>query len=337
MAEEYKKPEKIISLYPTQVSKEGIRYQGIQAIKEGNDFFINFTFETDKSNIGEFLETNKADQVVGIIPSLNVFQRVVNLPPVDPKRIPEIIRFEAVQQIPFDIKETSWNYKRLEDPENPCISILLSAVKKETIKEHFPYEKMTVIDTANHSLPSLYKDGNKKNLEGILVIDKEYTIMEVCKNRVNVWNRCIPVGTNNFKKDYEAGVSDLIEEIKRSVGFWKSINPKEKIPYFISPNKDEELLKQISAGIETPISYKNPYERFAGNFHLPDEYFYAASGILVSEDAVNLIFEEKRRKFKGMVSSLLKKISGPIATTGRKIEEFGDSVYDAGEKVIEEK
>jgi len=45
------------------------------------------------------------DDIVISVPSQNSFARFVNLPPVEPKRIPEMVRFEAVQQIPFGIND----------------------------------------------------------------------------------------------------------------------------------------------------------------------------------------------------------------------------------------
>jgi type IV pilus assembly protein PilM len=37
------------------------------------------------------------------------FARFIKLPPVEPKKIPEIVRFEAIQQIPFPLDDVEWS------------------------------------------------------------------------------------------------------------------------------------------------------------------------------------------------------------------------------------
>ena len=39
------------------------------------------------------------------------FARFIKLPPVEPKKIPEIVRFEAIQQIPFPLDDVEWSYQ----------------------------------------------------------------------------------------------------------------------------------------------------------------------------------------------------------------------------------
>ncbi|MEX0652735.1 MAG: hypothetical protein WD151_01285, partial [Phycisphaeraceae bacterium] len=43
--------------------------------------------------------------VVVSVPGHMGFARFAKLPPVEPKKIPDIVRFEAVQQIPFPIEQ----------------------------------------------------------------------------------------------------------------------------------------------------------------------------------------------------------------------------------------
>jgi type IV pilus assembly protein PilM len=44
------------------------------------------------------------------------FSRFIPLPPVDKKRIPEVVRYEARQQIPFPIEEVVWDYQPVREP-----------------------------------------------------------------------------------------------------------------------------------------------------------------------------------------------------------------------------
>ena len=43
------------------------------------------------------------------------FARFIKLPPVEAKKIPEIVRFEAIQQIPFPLDDVEWSYQLFQD------------------------------------------------------------------------------------------------------------------------------------------------------------------------------------------------------------------------------
>jgi len=47
------------------------------------------------------------------------FSRFIPLPPVDKRRIPEVVRYEARQQIPFPIEEVVWDYQPVREAYEP--------------------------------------------------------------------------------------------------------------------------------------------------------------------------------------------------------------------------
>src|SRR2546421_631013 len=53
------------------------------------------------------------------IPGHSAFARFAKLPPVEPKKIPDIVKFEAVQQIPFPIEDVEWDYQTFATPDSP--------------------------------------------------------------------------------------------------------------------------------------------------------------------------------------------------------------------------
>ena len=96
-----------------------------------------------------FASRNEVDNdEVGIsVAGHNSFARFIKLPPVEPKRIPEIVQFEAIQQIPFDINEVEWDWQLMENPDSPDTEVGLFAVKNELIAEmmdNFAEEDMQV-------------------------------------------------------------------------------------------------------------------------------------------------------------------------------------------------
>lgn len=65
-----------------------------------------------------------------------VFSRFINLPPV-PESVGEIIRYEARQQIPFDIDDVVWDYQPVKEEHEVGeeIEVGLFALKKERVAE----------------------------------------------------------------------------------------------------------------------------------------------------------------------------------------------------------
>src|SRR5271156_2383168 len=63
----------------------------------------------------KFLERNslRGDQVLISVPGQSGLARFVKLPPVEEKKIADIVRFEAKQQIPFNLDEVVWDYQKL--------------------------------------------------------------------------------------------------------------------------------------------------------------------------------------------------------------------------------
>jgi type IV pilus assembly protein PilM len=57
--------------------------------------------------------THRGDQVAVSVPGQSGLARFVKLPPVEEKKIPDIVRFEAKQQIPFPLDEVVWDYQKI--------------------------------------------------------------------------------------------------------------------------------------------------------------------------------------------------------------------------------
>src|ERR1041384_3226286 len=67
------------------------------------------------------------------------FARFIKLPPVEPKKIPEIVRFEAIQQIPFPLDDVEWSYQLFQNPASPEVEVGIFAMRKELVNRHIGY------------------------------------------------------------------------------------------------------------------------------------------------------------------------------------------------------
>ena len=158
----------------------------------------------------KFLSQNEIgkEEVAISIAGQNSFARFIKLPPVEPKKIPEIVQFEAIQQIPFDINEVEWDWQLMENPDSPDTEVGIFAIKNELIAEvmdHFTHENLHVthVQIAPMALYN-YAYYDRKGLEespnkAVIIMDMgaENTTLVVC-TRDSVWQRSIRVGGNTF-------------------------------------------------------------------------------------------------------------------------------------------
>jgi type IV pilus assembly protein PilM len=150
------------------------------------------------------------DEIAVSVPSQNSFARFVNLPPVEEKRIPEMVKFEAVQQIPFGINDVQWDWQLMTEPGSPEIKVGIFAIKNEVVDsalEHFnredvqvSYVQMAPMALYNYLLndrPDLVTSDSQATV--VLNIGAENTDLVVCTKSA-VWQRCILIGGNAFTK-----------------------------------------------------------------------------------------------------------------------------------------
>jgi type IV pilus assembly protein PilM len=148
------------------------------------------------------------DEVAISIAGQNSFARFIKLPPVEPKKIPEIVQFEAVQQIPFDINEVEWDWQLMEVEGSPDKEVGLFAIKNELIAEvmdHFTKSNlrvscvqiapMALYNYAYYDLKDVAENAKKATV--ILDMGAENTTLVIC-TKDSVWQRSIRIGGNTF-------------------------------------------------------------------------------------------------------------------------------------------
>ena len=150
------------------------------------------------------------DPIAISVPGQTSFARFIKLPPVDPKRVPEIVKFEAVQQIPFDINEVEWDWQLMPKPDSPDTEVGIFAIKNELVGkylENFAAEnlRITIVQMAPIALYNYAwfdrndLDDTDKKAVVILDMGADNTNLVIC-SKSTVWQRCIPQGGNNFTK-----------------------------------------------------------------------------------------------------------------------------------------
>ena len=163
-------------------------------------------------SLRQFVQGNELgkDEIIVAVPSANSFARFVNLPPVEQKRIPEIVKFEASQQIPFDINEVAWDWQLMTEEGAAEAKVGIFAIKNDAVAaelEYFSREELevTTVQIAPMALynyifydrADLMRSDNQATV--VLNIGAETTDLVVC-TKSDVWQRTIAMGGNAFTK-----------------------------------------------------------------------------------------------------------------------------------------
>ncbi|MHC4204303.1 MAG: type IV pilus assembly protein PilM [Planctomycetota bacterium] len=222
------------------------------------------------------------DEIAVSVPSQNSFARFVNLPPVEQKRIPEMVKFEAVQQIPFGINDVQWDWQLMTEPDSPEIKVGIFAIKNEVVNsalEHFnrediqaSYVQMAPMALYNYLLndrPDLVTSDSQATV--VLNIGAENTDLVVCTKSA-VWQRCILIGGNAFTKaiadtfrlDFEkaeklkrtAPVSKYARQIlqaMRPVFTDLASEVQRSLGFYNSSNPDTKIVRIVAMGGGTKL------------------------------------------------------------------------------------
>src|SRR5207247_1335307 len=93
--------------------------------------------EAIQVNLDQFLSQHVVNRssIIISVPGHMAFARFAKLPPVDPKKIPEIVKFEAVQQIPFPIEQVEWDYQVFSRADSPDVEVGIVAITKERVAQ----------------------------------------------------------------------------------------------------------------------------------------------------------------------------------------------------------
>src|SRR5262245_47103767 len=182
----------------------------------------------------KFLSRNsiRGDVVVVSIPGQSGLARFVKLPPVEEKKIPVIVRFEAKQQIPFNLDEVVWDYQKLgsgavTDGFAMETEIGLFAIKRDTVSRYLQHFKdvnvevhivqMSPLALCNFvSFDLLSKGGDaaetpaeeeedeenagKKRCVVALDIGTDNSNLVITDGERIIWQRPIPLGGNHFTR-----------------------------------------------------------------------------------------------------------------------------------------
>ncbi|MEE9213163.1 MAG: type IV pilus assembly protein PilM, partial [Phycisphaeraceae bacterium] len=196
------------------------------------------------------------------VPGHLALARFAKLPPVDPKKIPDIVKFEAVQQIPFPIDQVEWDYQVFQQQDSPDVEVGIFAITKDRVMKFLSHYRNVGMRVDGLTLSPLavynamaYDRKLDEDSPGTVMLDVGTTSTDVIvMESGQVWLRTLPIGGNNFtealvrafklsfhkaeKLKRDAGTSkyarqifqamrpvfaDFVQEVQRSLGYYQSL------------------------------------------------------------------------------------------------------------------
>ncbi|MBI1915635.1 MAG: type IV pilus assembly protein PilM [Planctomycetes bacterium] len=172
----------------------------------------------------KFLSRNqlKGDIVCISVPGQSGLARFVKLPPVEEKKIGDIVRFEAKQQIPFNLEEVVWDYQKLSsgtvtDGFAMETEIGLFAMKRDMVNRYLQHFKDVNVDVhvvqmsplalCNYVAYDLLAKGpqsedtkSKRSCIVALDIGTDSSNLVITDGARIIWPRPIPLGGNHFTR-----------------------------------------------------------------------------------------------------------------------------------------
>ncbi|MEM6751024.1 MAG: type IV pilus assembly protein PilM, partial [Planctomycetota bacterium] len=226
--------------------------------------------ENIRLGLDKFLQDHELGKaaVVASVPGNLAFARFAKLPPVEPKKVREIVRFEAQQQIPFPIEEVEWDFQVFQQEDSPDIEVGIFAITKERVarflsnfrSQDLRLDALTLSPVAVYNAFA-YETAEAPPEAGTLLLDVGTVSTDVIVVEPgSIWLRTFSMGGNNFtealvrqfkisfakaeKLKREAATSkyakqifqamkgvyaDLVQEVQRSLGYYQSINRESNV------------------------------------------------------------------------------------------------------------
>ncbi len=235
--------------------------------------------------IEQLLERNDAfnEKICISVPGQSGLAKFFKPPPVEVKKVADIVRYEARQQIPFDLADVVWDFQMMPGSMIEEGYALESEVGLFAMKREQAYRQLAPFDNANIEVDivqmaplALYNmlayDRMNERLETdifdadnpppstvLLSIGTDSSDL-IVTNGFRIWQRSMPIGGNHFtrqltkdlkltfakaehlKRNAREAVdpklifqtmrpvfNDLVTEVQRSIGFFRSIDRKAEI------------------------------------------------------------------------------------------------------------
>ncbi len=228
--------------------------------------------ETVRDTLSKFLEKHvlRGQEVYVGSSGAASFSRFVKLPPVEPRKIPDIVRFEAIQQIPFPLDQVNWGYHSFRNIDSPDVEIGIFAIKTELVTKLLAdFRALGITVHGVQILPlavcnaMLYEGRGGEKSAIVMDVGADHTDL-IILDQGRLWLRNINIGGNTFtealtknfqlpfakaenlKKNAATSkyareiyqsmrptFSDVVLEVQRSIGYYNSSHRESRLEHVV--------------------------------------------------------------------------------------------------------
>lgn len=228
------------------------------------------------------------DRIAISLPGQHTLARFVKIPPVAPKRIPDIVRYEAAQQIPFDIDEVEWFYHQLDTVEHPTdLEVAIFGIQKALLNEQLDRFKnlgFRNIHVAQADMLALYNALHYANAfepdedgDTVIVLDIGHRCTQLLVVTTTVtnngplvtglWTRAIPIGGETLTKamqeqfklseDKAKTLLETVEDSEYKRQIFQTLQPvyanlvqeiQRSVGFYAATHRDAKLKSMIVTG-----------------------------------------------------------------------------------------
>ncbi len=237
-----------------EVSRVAMRALAPDAIVEGEIMDYGLVSETVKG-LFEDLGMKQAD-VVTAIGGHDVIIKKIQMDRMKESDAREVIRWEAEQHVPFDIKSVELDFQILNPhDEGMQMEVLLVAAKRELVDNKVGLLQdaginPVVIDVDAFALHNAFEHNYPESREGIIAlvnVGHETTNVNILENGVPILTRDIPFGSRRIREDLQRERGLTAEQAEDVVQARETVDDLER---FVDASADE-----IAVGIERASAF----------------------------------------------------------------------------------
>ena len=277
-----------------------------------------------KDALKQFLADNSVrnTKVAISVPGQSGLARFIKLPPVEAKKIPDIVKYEAKQQIPFSLDDVIWDYQKLGggmQDEGVALEteVGLFAMKRDQVFRALrPFRdagiELDIVQLTPIAIYNAVVDGVMSDLlndgdydpedppdsTAVISMGTDTTDL-VVTNGFRIWQRSIPIGGSHFTKQLMKEMkltfakaeqlkrnarqsedpkavfqamrpvfNDFVQELQRSLGFFRSIDRRAKISQCVALGNAmllPGLQPYIEKNLELPVKRVQEYRHLDGS------------------------------------------------------------------------
>ena len=256
------------------------------------------------------------------VPGQSGLAKFFKPPPVELKKIPDIVKYEAKQQIPFDLNDVIWDYQQMaggsvEDGFALETEVGLFAMKRDAVFRAIKplqaqgieidliqlaplsiYNMITFDRLADPEAGEIFDAEHPPKSMVILAMGTDATDL-IITNGYRVWQRNMPLGGSHFTRQLTKDLkltfakaehlkrnameaedpklvfqamrpvfTDMVNEVQRSVGFFRSLNKKAELSSILmlgNTTKLPGLASYLNKNLGMDVEVLDKFQKLTGD------------------------------------------------------------------------